>query len=353
MADAGSASTTASLHGVRIVVVHEQQTVRTHLGRVLANDGATVAAITRAELAVVRHGIDVVFFADPQPDLKHYCETIRLARSCFPHSWLLASYTEQGAQTLTPLIQAGADDVLRVPTSGADELRVRLGACRRLTQRTSDREHDWTSISDLSHQRAWREIPDQFARELASFSSLDFHPTAARPDGVVAVEIPVTMGRDRLEVLVQIRMSEQGAQSLCAAMLGMPQADRAVVDDLARETANTLAGAYKRSAEDDGVGATIGLPRFVPTENRSPRAAHRFALGAGDVIVAIDCLLCPIEDQIVNAVGLREGMVVVKEVRTAGGALLIPAGIRLTASAAARLASHLGDKATVTVAMAA
>jgi hypothetical protein len=58
-------------------------------------------------------------------------------------------------------------------------------------------------------------------------------------------------------------------------------------------------------------------------------------------------------NQRVPASNLSEGMVIVHDVRNAGGMLLVPAGSRLTSSTAAKLAKVLGPKFFLEVAPAA
>jgi hypothetical protein len=59
------------------------------------------------------------------------------------------------------------------------------------------------------------------------------------------------------------------------------------------------------------------------------------------------------ETQRVSSACLKEGMVVSHDLRSESGALLVPAGTRLTRTTASRLALALGNRALVEVAFAA
>jgi hypothetical protein len=79
----------------------------------------------------------------------------------------------------------------------------------------------------------------------------------------------------------------------------------------------------------------------------------RFTLDAQAGRIALVAETRAKENQRISAADLSEGMVIVREVRSEAGLLLVPAGSRLTSSTAAKLAQVLGPRYFVEVAAAA
>jgi hypothetical protein len=149
-----------------------------------------------------------------------------------------------------------------------------------------------------------------------------------------------------VEVHFAIRIGRGSTGSLGNAMIGVADLDDATVLDLLAELCNNLLGQAKtslRSAEFEFSLATPD-PSKPPVIPRGILAQRQLVLGWGEGSMMVTMALRLIPPTVVRARDLVENMVVVEDIKTPQGALLVPAGTRLTAVVAARVTRYLEDR---------
>ncbi|MGD0678361.1 MAG: hypothetical protein ABSC94_23370 [Polyangiaceae bacterium] len=136
-------------------------------------------------------------------------------------------------------------------------------------------------------------------------------------------------------------------------LLGSDQSTEAVADML-RELANVAGGAFVSVAEADRTSATTGLPtNGDPQHPWGPVTgiAREFLLEITGTPLEISIRI-RIESREVESVmpkDLRPGMVIARNVCNDDGAVLLPAGVRITESSTARLTKLLSPAHAILV----
>jgi len=173
--------------------------------------------------------------------------------------------------------------------------------------------------------------------------------------GVRGATIPMSLATEGLELMVSVLANPGTLKWLGAALLGDPDAGLANLDDVLRELANTAGGAVKRAALPENITFTTGIPFNENAVHLGAPDVQAFSLSldGGAACLAVVGQIRKRENHRVSAAGLREGMVLVHDVRSDSGALLVTAGSRLTSTTAQRLATVLGPSFVLEVARAA
>lgn len=319
--------------------------------RLIAVDGVEADGASVVSMSGVGANPDVVYVADAMAP-RALAEVVRAVRHRWQDTFVIASFTDTAALAIPTLLQGGADDIIRSPCP-IEELRARLTAPRRLRSKlTRVSPQDWSDAPQVTKLQAWQDAAAVLRDELSTF--IGVQTTIAecpRSWGPISTEIQLSIPRDAVEIVMRLCVSEATSASLCSQMLGLSEATSDVVDDLMKEMANTLGGAFMRCAQREGVDLTLGLPRV---SSASETKAHQFEQtlclsDGGAVDVAVQLAVHARESTQVLASALCEGMVLATELRGPGGALLAASGTRLTATTAMRLAAHLGPRSLVTV----
>ena len=198
------------------------------------------------------------------------------------------------------------------------------------------------------------------ARELAAMVGCEFE-SMQDPTGIPTIDFAAKLvfvsAARAMEIHVLVGVSASDVASLSEAIVGVPAPPVKVIEDLLREIANTAAGALKRAAPEEEP-LTTGLPECVSVRNLRAaldRSSAHFTCRAKGQKVELAFVVERVSSTrtIVSAANLREGMVLVEDLRNEAGLLLIAGGTRLTSSAAERAARLLGNKVQVKVAAAA
>jgi hypothetical protein len=137
-------------------------------------------------------------------------------------------------------------------------------------------------------------------------------------------------------------------------LLGDPSAHDEATRDALRELANTAGGALKRAALTESITLTTGIP-CDDSASRFPgkHLCWSLKLEGGAGCLAVVGEIRSRSNERISAARLTEGMILAHDIRNEGGVLLVPAGSRLTATSATRLAAMLGPRFFVEVAPAA
>lgn len=243
---------------------------------------------------------------------------------------LFVALIEKVAQ-LPIAADAGVHDFVRLPLV-ADELSARV---QRLLQSAKSEE---PSLRELER------LPQALASDLSGFASthLDGECDVPLPcdfGDLVVARLPMHLAAQSLEIGVYV-VSTRGVLARLADLLGLPDADTAVLEDLARELTNQSAGALKRTCSPAGAQLTMGLPTTV-SSSALPASAWVARVTGSDLEFTVVVEMRRRPPTAVAIGDLREGMVVVGDVRNAAGTLLLGSGTRLTLTMVSRVRSLL------------
>ena len=350
---------------MRIVLLADKRPERETMVRVLQQAGCVVEPCADAKgavAAIAREAPQVIVAAVPGsggPDL------IRLLRGAdgSGHAYLLAVLDRTpGGRETSAAIAAGAQDVLHRPVVDA-ELVERAHAPKRLLKWAHSvakpAAFDFSRALDVARLNVWQTLGCIVADDLAQMMGLAVQTSAGWPRRfgrtARAATIPMSLASEQIELRISIAIDEQTAKWLGATLLGNPAAGKAEIDDVLRELANTAGGAVKRAALPENVTLTTGLPVNATGIRSEGDGVQTYAVlvDGGKAVMAIVGEIARRGNERVAASRLCEGMVLVHDLRSDSGALLMTAGSRLTSTSAARLAQVLGPQFMIEVACAA
>jgi hypothetical protein len=206
-------------------------------------------------------------------------------------------------------------------------------------------------VSDL---HAWRYLSDIVTTDLELMLGRPLSISEGWPatyEGeVLAATLPMSMPSAKLEVRVSI-VADPGAQTFLARQL--LQDENAAPDalhDMLGELANTAGGALKRAAIPEHATLTTGLPLTEMLDQDGIEDARCWTLALDEhVSIGIVARIQRRRNIRVPAISVREGMVVVRDIRADSGTLLLSAGTRLTLTSARRLRALLSPNELVEV----
>jgi len=215
-----------------------------------------------------------------------------------------------------------------------------------------------TTGSMLVSLGAWQDLATLGAETLRGMSSGEVEVAQNLSDFTPhrAVEIGMDATANLIELRLIIEIDEPGTQTLATALMGNAPGE-SLVEDMLREIANTLAGAFVRRALDDATEITLGLPETITVakahEHLEAAEVHHsvnlVALGSR-VRLRFHVVGAPRDNVSVASEMLREGMIVANDVRAASGALLARCGTRLSAAEAEKVKAQLDPREQVLVA---
>jgi CheY-like chemotaxis protein len=351
---------------MRAIVVAERQAERSEVGGVLERAAFVVeyaADAKGAQAAMARELPFVVVLAWPS---KGGADLVRLVRSAdvTGRAYLVILFDQAVAKgEISAALGAGANDFLRRPVL-EEELVARARAPGRLVSwLRSARQFgfDFTAGVDIARLDAWNNMGSIVSEDLGrmlgqAIASVDEGqneaPASLESMATYGAMIPLSLVTEQVELRVSIVVDVPTASWLASVLLGESNPSAETIDDILREMANTAGGAVKRAALPEDVTLTTGLP----TTDNSIRwtgdgIRHWTArLEAARRRITIVGEIRRRENMRVPARELREGMVLVHDLRTESGALLVAAGTRLTSSTAQRVATLLGNRSMLEVA---
>lgn len=203
--------------------------------------------------------------------------------------------------------------------------------------------------------KSWRNLGQLVADDVAEMAATPItvsrgypaHFTADAACATIAMSLPA----EQLELRVSVVADPAAMAWIAETLLHDSAARDSAVRDALRELANTAGGALKRAALTETITLTTGIPlddsaaRF-PGQN----CCWNLALSGGSGSLALVGEIRIRRNQRVSAEQLSEGMVLAHDIRSEGGVLIVPAGSRLTATSANRLAAMLGPRYLLEVA---
>lgn len=193
----------------------------------------------------------------------------------------------------------------------------------------------------------WTRYPSMATEWLRSSTGLALsqaaEPTFVPSDDDHVASLAMVDVATSIEVSFSIRASRASAAVLAMSMLGVTALDDDSAVDLLGELCNNLLGQAKtnlRSADFDFSLATYDHSRpQTPPPGVSAQREVELWWGGDAMLVTMSVRTLPAS--LVRAKDLVENMVVVEDIRSQQGALLVPAGTRLTAVVAERVMRHL------------
>jgi len=332
--------------------------------RALPQDTYRVEAVadeTAALAAIAREAPQVVVFSVPAKGGQDLTRRLRGGENA-AEAYLLAVLDAAPAnKDLSSLITAGVHDFMRRPFVDADLLE-RVKAPERLLRWSRSVSKpcafDFSAALDVSSLRSWRSLGSLVAEDLGEMAGQPFAVTPGWPahlaSDALCASIPMSLAGDQLELRLSLVADAAALAWIRATLLGDPAANDEAARDALRELANTAGGALKRAALAESITLTTGIPRD-DTASRFPGKHQCWALkpGGGAGCLAVVGEIRTRGNERISAAQLAEGMILAHDIRSEGGVLIVPAGSRLTATSANRLAAMLGPRYFLEVAPAA
>lgn len=312
---------------------HHKVNILTDPAQLAASVAIRVPDVVVAEASFLsgRHGVSPAALRAMRPD---------------DYVYVIAIASRFDGPQVDGLYRAGVDDLLRRGSSreeiiGRGEAPARV---RTWSTRLGALSCDFTAQYDLDRLKAWRELEALAAGEFGELLSCDLVSvdTATLGPLVYTAEIVVSFPGERFEIRFAVGVDALSSSALALQLFGGPVGTD-VMEDAVREMANTLAGAFKRTALAEGALFTVGLP--VNRAPFSPAASGQrsWVLESRDGNrIAIMALRVAQDPKRVYARDLRQGMVLVQDVRNAAGLTLLTAGTALTERTVERLIALVG-----------
>lgn len=344
--------------------------------RILVGTGDTaerrrlVAILTAAKHAVLEAASPVAAAAlvEQKPDLAILeAGALHVVRGVLPRIYLIALASSQPTGSeIWSAYSAGADDVMRF---GAvkEEILGRCGGPDRLRHWIAGPATLTTRIRKISVLSGLENIIAGGLSELVGTTLRVTGPPSLDPitTAIVATSaIPLTLITERLICRIGLGIDAATRARIQADLLGNDTSTPALADAM-REMANIAGGAIRRSAFDQGLTFTLGLPsnetlfspQTPPTHgpasdaSKSHPTKRSFFVLTDGAAHRVDCVvvISANDPRAVSAKDLREGMVLARDVLNPMGVLLVPSGAHVTRTTAEQINRLLGPTASIEV----
>lgn len=356
---------------MRVLIVDSSSQDREQASKYLQSAGHQVRVATDAKvgLAAIEREMPEVLVLEAQlqgMSAVQFIQRLR-AQERSNRAYVVLISSKPSISELTSSIAAGGDDYMRKPVQ-RDELIIRVGALDRIRtwaskvfQPEGATSIDLSEKTQLPRLQAWQNVDRSIKRDISELVGQSLVPLSsgdALAGCVLGAQMPLTLASEQTEVRLTVAIDATAIPRLAALCLGDAAAPEESVRDVLRELANTSGGAFVRAASLEGVSLTHGLPVDLKAAAFSlPRtgARQQFVLATrdGGIRINFDLEILSKALRRVNVGQLTEGMVLVHALHTEAGAMLVPAGTRLTSTQIQRLGRILSARVTFDVAEAA
>ena len=166
----------------------------------------------------------------------------------------------------------------------------------------------------------------------------------------MACVVPLTGASGGIGMEVGVCADDESLVVLATKLFGdVDPSDFELLQDFLSETANVVGGRVKECFIEDGTQLTIGIPKPISVDvfrrrSRQSARSHQCAFGIDGVTLTATLALAAVENERILARNLREGMVLVVDLRNTEGILLVKAGTRISSALARRLAASIPDQ---------
>jgi len=275
------------------------------------------------------------------------------------HVYILLLAAQLTPMRIAQAFESGCDDVARKPIS-KEELIGRAGAINRISKWAGSIFSDsgildWSQKANLTGLRAWHGAATTTSTILSGMFGLAVAPSVAHAEQGTqsGAELSLALADDGGEILLSVGSDASSIERLARAALSLPAPTADEQRDIMKEIANTVGGAFKRLAEGEHVGMTIGLPRAhdaLDLRREQPGVISSFSVELGDAIhLHFTLVLRPRSAEWVEVKQLQENMVVIRNVLNSNGMTLVTAGSRLSQSGIEKLIRFLPQETLVHV----
>jgi DNA-binding response OmpR family regulator len=349
---------------MRVLVVHEQRAAREELTKALQQKDHVVEPFADSKGALAafsRERAHVVVLSAPGPLASEFAKKLRMAQGA-EYAYLLVLLDRTMPGEVTMLFAAGVDDFLRRPISH-EELVARVEAPIRLRRVAPmllrSTSVDFMEATPFASRRSYAEAGTILASSLSEMLGIltltEKKGLAGETAGRIGATIPMNLPNEGLELRITIVADNPALPTIATLLFGTSDGiEDATMRDSMRELANTAAGVLKRSLLEEQLVVAMGLPADCTKPPLAGPGTRWWVAGlpegAGSLLLC--CELIERRNQRVPAAALREGMVVVTDLRSSAGGLLIAGGTRITSTSAERIGRALGDRFLVEVACA-
>lgn len=331
---------------MRILVFDERPSERGTLVHALTNDRVAVESVADTEELAARLASNTYDFIFVGWSGRPETDTLRRVRAKQPACTLVA-VVETGTEIFT-LADAGVNEFIHRPVL-SEEIWARLRAVATLRALTA-------SLPPLDQLSSWPLLGTSAAEqieELAGWRPTAVHPLSRPPPETSRIgALVLSLPKESAEVHVKLVVDAAAERLLASHLLLDSSAPRDQCDDMLRELANVLGAAVKRTLTAAKIDAVVGLPTNTPSVNNVPARSSRGWRLSHDFFLAFVVEVHARCSQRLPASALVEGMVLVDDLRSEAGAVLVGAGTRLTSTTAELIRRLLGSLAMVEVAAA-
>ena len=269
----------------------------------------------------------------------------RVVRSASSSAHIITTLAKLDDKHVAAALEAGAIDIV-LKSAGAEELIARVTLPERMARHVAV-----DSLAEGAVSEGWGDAQDVVTSHLATFFGGPVRTMECRDEDapVVSARIRLTRSEDGSTMDLLVGCSKASARALLEVLApGLPITGAALRDGL-RETANNLAGALKRSLQDEGVGVTMGLPADCGADVHALDAVT-WSVASGDAVLCLSLQTRRGRPRCLPVVDLVPGMVLQHDVLNPSGVPFVRTGTALTERTIERLADVLGGSFLVSVA---
>lgn len=274
------------------------------------------------------------------------------SRDADKRAYILATLDKLPASVIPTMFDAGVDDFMRTPIV-REELIARAAAPQRIKMWASPGATTNGEGVELAKLKAFTQLGSIVTEDLAQIVG----PLAIQNGWSVNGElrgafIPMTVASEQAEIRVSIVVEAKLLRTLAGILLGDENAPNESLDDMLREIANTAGGAVKRAAELENVNVTTGLPvngGATSTQNETTSCWTAVLDSGVQARIGIIGEIRKQKNQRIPLAKAAEGMVITHDLRNESGALILPAGARLTQTSVGRMRQLLGPRFVIDV----
>jgi CheY-like chemotaxis protein len=271
------------------------------------------------------------------------------------HAFVVALLDKHPVTVIPSLFAAGADDFARAPLC-REELLARLAAPERFRKWASIAAklaaQELTGERDLLQLNVFTKMGEFVAADLVTLlGPMDIAEGFLVSGDLYGASIPMSIATERAEIRVSIVIEKRLVRTLAGILLCDEDAPEPAIKDMIREIANTAGGSVKRAGELDKLSITTGLPVDEPrgvTKSEMTRC-WTVTIHGSEAQIGIVGEVNRRSNQRLPLTKVSEGMVIVNDIRTETGALIVPSGTRLSMATVTRLVGLLGQRFVVDV----
>jgi DNA-binding response OmpR family regulator len=352
--------------GMRILVAGDDDETRRHLAVTLQAGGHAVRSAQDAVAALQQEIPQLVLLAT-----RPGAASLALVRLMRDHPRCKTSQLVLVAKDIPDAFSidaygAGLDADIRMPYS-VEYLLARVSSIQRrldpkakvappveLVKPAAALEAD-SPLALVARAAGWRTSAQNMRVAASKFLTLEATIGEVPPSDYpmsIACGIVLLNVQHELELRVAVGTSQASGKHLAVHLFGPEGED--LIADMLGEIANIFMGSMKTALSQDSLAFTGGLPEAIATDlvlrpAMTYKLQEAFSLTLVDAKLVVHLGLRSKANLSLAAAGLKEGMVLAKDVFNSKGLMMITAGTRLSAHTIEKLKAVLTAKQTIHV----